>query len=167
MNGSGSSSRQLGLDLTPSAARGACPVFSIGHSNRPIEAFVALLRGAGVVRLADIRSVPYSRRHPQFSRDALARSLEEAGIAYAHWPALGGKRQQAEAAGPFAGYVDYMRTPPFVEALRRLAAAARATPLAFMCAEASPADCHRRYVGAALELEGLAVTHLGASRHEA
>lgn len=167
MNGSGSSPRQLGLDLAPSAARGACPVFSIGHSNRPIDAFLALLREAGVVRLADIRSVPFSRRHPQFSRDALALSLEAAGIAYGHWPALGGKRQPVEGGRPFAAYVDHMRTPPFIEALRSLAAAARAQPLAFMCAEGSPSDCHRRYVAAALELEGLAVTHLGAPRREA
>lgn len=154
-----SGDRQFGLDLAPSAARGAPVVASIGHSNRPIEAFVALLRDAGVVQVADIRSVPFSRRHPQFSREALAGSLAAAGIGYGHWPELGGRRQAADA---FAAYVDYMRTPPFVSALRRLAAEARARRLAFMCAEASPADCHRRYVAAALELEGLAVVHLGA-----
>lgn len=151
--------RQLGLDLAPSAAHGAPPVFSIGHSNRPIGDFVALLRAAQVAHVADIRSVPFSRRHPQFSREPLARSLAEAGIGYSHWPALGGKRPDA-GAGPLGAYVDYMRTPPFVAALRELAAAARRTRLAFMCAEAAPSDCHRRYVAAALELEGLAVAHI-------
>lgn len=118
-----------------------------------------MLRRDAITHVADIRSVPFSRRHPQFSRAALAASLTAVGIGYSHWPALGGKRQDT-AAGPLGAYVEYMRTPPFVAALRQLAAAARAERLAFMCAEAAPGDCHRRYVAAALELEGLAITHI-------
>ena len=159
MTGTSPPPRQLGLDLAPSVARGAAVVFSIGHSNHAIDAFIAMLRREAVTHVADIRSIPFSRRHPQFSREPLARSLAAAGIGYSHWPDLGGKRKDG-AAGPLGAYVEYMRTPPFVAALRRLAAAARAERLAFMCAEAEPGDCHRRYVAAALELEGLAITHI-------
>ena len=68
------------------------PIRTIGHSNHPIERFVALLKAAGIARLVDVRSMPWSRRFPQFGRERLARSLAEAGIAYA-WEgeALGGK----------------------------------------------------------------------------
>jgi len=105
------------------------PVFTIGHSTRTLEELVAQLEAHGVVRLADIRTVPRSRRHPQFGIDVLARALPEAGIAYRHFPRLGGLRRprpdstNAAWRHPgFCGYADYMQTPAFDRALGELLA---------------------------------------------
>lgn len=61
---------------------GQPPLFTVGHGTRSLEELLAILRSAGVERLVDVRTAPGSRRHPQFNREALARSLEEAGIVY-------------------------------------------------------------------------------------
>src|SRR5579863_2049243 len=96
-------------------------IFSIGHGARPLEELVATLQSAGVVTVADVRSFPGSRRHPQFGREALAHSLPAAGIAY-HWlPRLGGRRKLGPGPSPnpswrvdaFRAYADYMETPEF------------------------------------------------------
>ena len=93
------------------------PIKTIGHSNHPIERFVELLKAGGVERLVDVRSMPWSRRFPQFGRERLAKSLAEAGIAYA-WEgeALGGK---PKAGG---GYDDLAARPEFKDAIGRLIA---------------------------------------------
>ena len=140
----------LGLEGPPRAAS----VFAIGHSNRPIERFLALLRHHAIAQVADVRSVPFSRRHPQFSRDALRDALAAAGIVYTHWPELGGRR---EASAALRSYADYAATPPFAAALARLDAEARRTRLAFMCAEADMRQCHRQHIAAALEARGQVV----------
>src|SRR6185503_8256528 len=95
-------------------------IYSIGHSTRSIDAFIALLKAHGVTRLADIRSIPRSRRHPHFSIESLSVSLPAAGIAYRHFPGLGGLRKpRADSANTawrhagFRGYADYMQTPAF------------------------------------------------------
>lgn len=103
----------------------------------------------------DVRRYPGSRRHPQFAREALARTLAEAGIEYRHEPDLGGHRQPREDSpntawrnAAFRGYADHMDTPEFAQALERVRAApARA---AVMCAEAVPWRCHRRLITDAL-----------------
>jgi uncharacterized protein (DUF488 family) len=111
-------------------------LFSAGHSNHPIGYFVGLLKRHGVTALADVRSVPYSRRHPQFRREALAESLREAGIAYVFLgEELGGKRE--------GGLVAAARTPEFRSGLERLREGAKRYRVAFMCAEREPLDCHR------------------------
>ncbi len=114
------------------------PIKTIGHSNHPIERFVALLKAGGVERLVDVRSMPWSRRFPQFGRERLAKSLAEAGIGYA-WEgeALGGK---PKAGG---GYDDVAARPEFKEAIGRLIADRADTSLCLMCAEKEPLDCHR------------------------
>lgn len=114
------------------------PIKTIGHSNHPIERFVELLQAGGVERLVDVRSMPWSRRFPQFGRERLAKSLAEAGIAYA-WEgeALGGKPK----AG--SGYDDLASRPEFKEAIGRLIADRAGTSLCLMCAEKEPLDCHR------------------------
>ena len=114
------------------------PIRTIGHSNHPIERFVALLKAGGVERLVDVRSMPWSRRFPQFGRERLAKSLAEAGIAYA-WEgeALGGK---PKAGG---GYDALAARPEFKEAIGRLIADRAETSLCLMCAEKEPLDCHR------------------------
>ncbi len=93
--------KQLALGLDPPAQPAS--VFAIGHSNRSLERFLALLRRHGVDHVADVRSVPYSRRYPQFAREALRAALAEAGIGYSHWPELGGKR---EPGAGLRGYAD-------------------------------------------------------------
>jgi uncharacterized protein (DUF488 family) len=111
-------------------------LFSIGHSNHPIDYFVGLLQRHGITALADVRSTPYSRRHPQFRREALAERLKQAGIAYVFLgEELGGKR-----AG---GLIDAARTPQFRTGIERLREGAQRYRVAFMCAEREPLDCHR------------------------
>ena len=95
-------------------------VYTIGHSTRPIEAFIALLQAHGVAQLADVRTIPKSRRHPHFARESLSVSLPAAGITYRHFPGLGGLRKPAADSSNggwrhagFRGYADYMQTPAF------------------------------------------------------
>jgi uncharacterized protein (DUF488 family) len=139
----------------------------MGHSTRPIEELVALLRDAGVVTLADVRTIPRSRANPQFEGPALAAALQAAGIRYAHLPRLGGlRRARKDSANAgwrnasFRGYADHMATPEFEEGLRELRALAREGPVAVMCAEAVPWRCHRSLLADALLARGVVVGHL-------
>ncbi len=132
------------------------PIRTIGHSNHAIGRFIDLLAAAGVTVVIDVRSMPWSRRFPQFGRDALARSLAAAGIDYRHeGEALGGK------PGDGAGYETLAARPAFGAALDRLAAAAGTQALCLMCAEKDPLDCHRTVlVARRLAERGVAVEHL-------
>ena len=142
-------------------------VFTIGHSTRTIGELIGLLRENGVDLVVDVRRFPGSRRHPQFGSEALAAALAAEGIGYRHEVALGGRRAADASAGPspngawrvaaFRAYADYMATPPFREALRRLMEDARARRPAIICAEAVPWRCHRRLVTDALLARGVAV----------
>jgi uncharacterized protein (DUF488 family) len=129
---------------------------TIGHSNHPIERFVDLLTQGGVSLLVDVRSMPYSRRFPQFGRERLAKSLAEAGIDYV-WEgaALGGK---PEAGG---SYDSLAAKPAFSEALDRLVSSREDATPCLMCAEKEPLDCHRTVlVSRRLAERGIAVEHL-------
>ena len=102
-------------------------IYTIGHSTRSWDDFLALLRAHGIGRVADIRTVPRSRRHPHFSADALGRSLPAAGVAYRHFPGLGGLRKPrpdspngAWRHESFRGYADHMQTAEFRDALTDL-----------------------------------------------
>src|SRR5262245_44465678 len=102
-------------------------VYTIGHSTRSWDEFLELLRAHDIGRVADIRTVPRSRRHPHFAADALDRSLGAAGIEYRHFPGLGGlrkprrdSRNSAWRHEGFRGYADYMETAQFREALTDL-----------------------------------------------
>jgi uncharacterized protein (DUF488 family) len=129
---------------------------TIGHSNHPIERFLDLLKSGGVKLLVDVRSMPYSRRFPQFGRERLAKSLSEAGIDYL-WEgeALGGKPGQS------GGYNELAARPAFKNALDRVIGRAQDTTLCLMCAEKEPLDCHRTVlVSRRLAERGVAVEHL-------
>jgi uncharacterized protein (DUF488 family) len=150
------------------------PIHTVGHSTRSIEELLALLAEHGVTTLVDVRHYPASRRHPQFSRDALAASLANAGIQYAHEPDLGGRRA-ARPGSPhtawrveaFRGYADHMETPEFQAALDRLLRRAQGETVAILCAEAVPWRCHRRLISDALVAHGASVLHiLGPGRVE-
>jgi len=142
-------------------------IFTVGHSNQPFERLADTLVAAGVRRVVDVRRKPGSRRHPQFDRTALARSLPERGIEYVHLEALGGMREpetnspnRALRASWARGYADYMATPEFRVALDRLMDMARETRTAILCAEADPASCHRSFIADALSIQGVSVVHL-------
>lgn len=143
-------------------------LYTIGHSTRPVQELIDLLRGADVQRLVDVRTVPRSRRNPQFESSALARSLSGQAIEYHHEPSLGGFRRprpDSENGGwevsAFRGYADYMQTTEFQAALEELMAMAAEIPTTIMCAEAQWWRCHRRLVSDAVLIRGWSVMHLG------
>lgn len=140
---------------------GAARIFTIGHSTRTIEEFVAMLAANGVTLLADIRTVPRSRTNPQFNKDALPVSLAQYHIGYIHMPGLGGLRKTSEDSvnkgwrnASFRGYADYMQTEEFESSLGDLIDAAQQDIVAIMCAEAVPWRCHRSLVADALIVRG-------------
>jgi uncharacterized protein (DUF488 family) len=143
------------------------PIFSVGHGARTAEALVAVLRGAGIRRLVDVRTKPGSRRHPQFGQTALADTLDAAGIGYRWEKDLGGFREAkpgsphvALPAGGFRGYADHMETATFARALALLGEDAAREPTAFMCAETLWTNCHRRMISDALTVASWEVVHL-------
>ncbi len=149
-------------------------VSTVGHSTHPIEEFIGILRAHGIRRLVDVRTIPRSRRNPQFSRENLPASLETAGIEYLHLPGLGGLRHARKDSvntgwrnASFRGYADYMQTPEFGQNLDHLIQAASEAPTAIMCAEAVPWRCHRSLIGDALAARGIPVVDiLSASKSQ-
>jgi uncharacterized protein (DUF488 family) len=142
-------------------------ILTIGHSTRPIEAFLHLLETHGVKHLVDVRTIPRSRYNPQFNDDALAAALKHAAIAYTNMKALGGLRHprpDSPNSGwrnlSFRGYADYMQTPEFAAALETLIQIARTDPVAIMCAEAVPWRCHRSMIADALTVRAFHVAHI-------
>jgi len=145
-------------------------IFTIGHSTRPIEEFIELLRANGVTQLVDIRTIPKSRHNPQFNTDALAASLRAARIRYLHLKALGGLRHaKADSVNlgwrnaSFRGFADYMQTGEFAAALDRVIQLAEERPTALMCAEAVPWRCHRSLVADALTIRKIRVLEIVSS----
>jgi uncharacterized protein (DUF488 family) len=150
-------------------------VFTIGHSTRSSDEFIALLREFEVEGLVDVRALPGSRHNPQFNAETLAAALEAAGIAYRHMPALGGRRRQrkSDAASPnglwrhaaFRAYADYAMSAPFRDAFAELRALASQRRSAIMCAEAVWWQCHRRIIADYLLAAGDTVLHIMAPHH--
>lgn len=128
-------------------------IFSVGHSTRSIEDFIALLKKNRVELVADVRRFPSSKKYPWFCRESLEKSLKESGIGYA-WlgEGLGGFRK--------GGYEAYMETGEFREGIAKLETMAATQPVAFMCAEASEARCHRKYIARNLEKVGWKVVRI-------
>jgi uncharacterized protein (DUF488 family) len=140
------------------------PLYSVGHSNHDWDSFLALLRRAGVTAVADVRSSPYSRRHPSFNREALEHGLGAAGIAYLFLgDLLGGRPRDRALYGP-DGRVDYervRRTPAFAQGLERLVRALERQAVAMLCSEDDPRDCHRGLmITPALVERGVTPLHL-------
>ena len=129
-------------------------IWTIGHSNHPLEEFVALLRGQAIELLADVRRFPASRAHPHFNGENLAASLAAESIGYQHFPALGGRRKDRAPNSPntgwrveaFNAYADHTQSAEFRTAWHELAELAQRRRTAFMCAEALPWQCHRRII---------------------
>src|SRR5690242_15204426 len=118
-------------------------IWTIGHSTRDIDIFISLLEENGIKLLVDVRSLPGSKRYPQFNMEALAESLNTHGIRYEHFPELGGKRKAkpdsrntAWRNPSFRGYADHMETEEFRKGVERLLVlVGEAGPTAIMCAE--------------------------------
>lgn len=153
----------------------ANPFFTIGHSTRPTEEFVALIEAAEIKLVVDVRTVPRSRTNPQFNRDVLPASLAPHGIAYQHFAALGGLRGTQPGVSPnvnafwdnasFHHYADYAMSEEFrssLEKLRELGHAARST---VMCAESLWWRCHRRIIADYLIAAGEDVMHILGRGH--
>ena len=142
-------------------------ILTIGHSTRPIAAFIRLLKAHGVQRVVDVRTIPRSRHNPQFGRDQLSPALHRAKIHYRHLPGLGGlRRARADSANTgwrnanFRGYADYMQTAAFDESLARCMALAKRERVVLMCAEAVPWRCHRSLIADALLARGIEVREI-------
>lgn len=142
-------------------------IFTIGHSTLPIEKFLEVLAAHDVQQLVDVRTIPKSRRNPQFGQDQLPASLEQHGIRYIHLPGLGGLRHALKDSintgwknASFRGYADYMQTAAFRENLTKLVEMSAAAPTVIMCAEAVPWRCHRSLIADALTARGIKVQHI-------
>lgn len=138
-------------------------LYTIGHSDHTLEAFLALLRAHAIGAIADVRSQPYSRRHPQFSRESLQTALRDAGIRYVFLGRECGARTEDRSCYE-AGQVQYERlaqTAPFQAGIERVRSGAQRYRVALMCAERDPLTCHRSIlVSRELVAQGLEVTHI-------
>lgn len=140
-------------------------LFTIGHSNHPIEAFLELLHRHGVTAIGDVRSHPYSRYVPQYSREPLKAVLARAGITYVFL----GKELGARSENPTCykqGKVQYdclAREPQFAEGVKRVTDGMQKHSIALMCAEKDPLECHRALlVARRLHEAGIEVAHIHA-----
>jgi len=134
-------------------------LFTIGHSNHPLDKFIGLLKGHGVVTLVDVRSAPYSRYNVQFNKEHLQQALGQYGLAYVYeGGSLGGRPSDAscyksgvvpEDESDYLHEVDYrevMKKAWFLAAIQRLLVLAREEPTAIFCSEENPANCHRHHL---------------------
>lgn len=142
-------------------------IWTIGHSNRPVEKLVEMLRSFAIETVVDIRSYPGSRKNPQYNSAALAQTLHENGIGYTHLDKLGGRRTvdpgstNMRVTHPaFRAYADHMETLEFREGIAELTAIASRSRTAIMCAEAVWWRCHRSMVSDYLKSTGWTVLHI-------
>ena len=139
-------------------------IYTVGHSNHPIQHFLQLLQGHGINAVADVRSTPYSRFNPQFRREKLQASLAEVGIQYVFLGEELGARSQDPACYGADGRVSYARlarTDLFRSGIQRLKAGMAQHRISLMCAEREPLDCHRTIlVSRELAREGVSVAHI-------
>ncbi|HEY6064789.1 MAG TPA: DUF488 domain-containing protein [Thermoanaerobaculia bacterium] len=142
-------------------------IWTVGHSNHPLEKFIGILKAHAIERVIDVRRFPVSRKWPHFDAESLAASLRAEGIDYAGMPALGGRRK-ARSDSPhtawrteaFRGYADFMDTPEFADSLGRAMALARERRSALLCAEALPWRCHRSILSDAFLARGWEVVEI-------
>jgi uncharacterized protein (DUF488 family) len=142
-------------------------VWTIGHSTRPIAAYIALLREHAIEVVADVRRFPASRRYPQFNESSLRASLAAAGIDYVWIPALGGRRSRLPDSvndgwrnESFRGYADHIATEEFAEGLFELMTISAELRTAVMCSEAVWWSCHRSLISDVLKSIGQEVIHI-------
>ncbi len=153
--------------MNPLKGQATTEIFTIGHSNHPLEKFVEMLLSRKIELVADVRTVPKSRYNPQFNSDSLPASLREQGIGYRHLPALGGLRHAKKDSlnrgwenASFRGFADYMQTEEFGKGVAELIVLAGKKKVAVMCAESVPWRCHRSLISDALLVRGVTVMHI-------
>lgn len=146
-------------------------IWTIGHSTRSAEEFVALLIANGIAGIADVRTIPRSRRHPHFGREALEAILSKADIQYRHFAALGGLRKPRTDSpnggwrnAAFRGYADHMQTEAFASGIDALLTWGAERNVSVMCAEAVWWQCHRMLLSDALVARGVEVRHIMGQR---
>lgn len=147
-------------------------IWTIGHSTRAIEDFIALLHHYRIEAIADVRRFPGSRRLPQFGQEALRASLNEAGIEYQLITELGGRRRAAADSvnvawrnASFRGYADHTASREFAVGLERLQQLAARRRTSMMCAEVLWWRCHRSLVSDVLMVSGTRVMHIQDEQH--
>ncbi len=147
-------------------------IWTIGHSTRSIDEFIAALEANQIKLIADVRLLPGSKRYPQFNKEALRDSLGKSGIRYEHFPELGGRRKPkpdshntAWRNDAFRGYADHMETGEFQNGIERLLQlSGEIGPAAIMCAEAVWWRCHRALISDFLKVRGVEVMHIVDAR---
>lgn len=139
-------------------------LYTIGHSNQPLDEFLRALQDNGIKNLVDVRKIPRSRANPQFNQDTLARELAHAGVRYSHAPGLTGLRSGHKKSintawrnKSFQAYADYMQSAEFEKALSDVLNQAAQEPTAIMCAEVLPWRCHRSLIADAALVHGFEV----------
>lgn len=157
---------------SPEASHTNATLWTIGHSTRSWDDFLALLAGEGIEAIVDVRRFPGSKRHPWFASEAMAEHLPEAGITYRWLPQLGGRRR-AQPGSPngawrnaaFQGYADHMTSAEFAGGLDAALELAASRRTALMCAEAVWWRCHRRLISDLLTARGVTVCHILDAKH--
>ncbi len=143
-------------------------LFTIGHSTRALDELIEALQAHSIQTLVDIRSFPMSRRLPHFNREALEKTVPEAGIRYVWMKDLGGRRKKLLDESPnvalrnasFRNYADYMLTTEFERAAAGLIGLAESSRTAYMCAERVYFRCHRMLVSDWMVAHGHEVLHI-------
>ena len=142
-------------------------IWTIGHSTRSFEEFVAMLQSFNIELVADVRSYPGSRRFPQFNKEELEISLPQNDIQYVHLKNLGGRRKASPDSkntgwrhASFRGYADYMEASAFKDGIKELVKSAKVQRTAYMCSEAVWWRCHRSMISDYLKLQGWNVMHV-------
>ena len=161
---------KLQAEQEGSAPSAAVPLVTVGHSTRSLDELLDLLRRCGVQWVVDVRTMPRSRKNPQFNREQLPEPLRQAGIDYTHVAGLGGLRRRRPDSvntgwrnASFRDYADHMQTPEFEASLDAILDLARGARVALMCAEAVPWRCHRSLIADALVVRGVPVEHIISS----
>lgn len=142
-------------------------LWTIGHSTRNLDEFLALLQKNAIEALADVRHFPGSRKYPHFNVEPLRYALHDAGVGYEPFAELGGRRKVLPDSSntawrhpAFRGYADYMQTDAFRAGIERLKSLASRQRTAIMCAEAVWWRCHRRIIADYLLSAGVPVAHI-------
>jgi len=142
-------------------------IWTIGHSTHPFDKFISILNSFNIETVVDVRSLPGSRKFPQFDKENLQKALPGNKIYYAHLLKLGGRRKVKKDSkntawrhSAFRGYADYMETNDFLKGIVELMSIAEKQPTAIMCAEALWWRCHRSMIADYLKLKGWNVIHI-------
>ena len=156
-----------GYDNVKNMKKDELIVFTIGHSTRRTGDFLSVLDAYGIEEVIDVRTIPKSRKNPQFNEKRLSASLKRHKIKYKHIGGLGGLRHALKDSintywhnASFRGFADYMRTDEFKSNIDALIKIAKKRQVTLMCAEAVPWRCHRSLIADALSVRGVKVMHI-------